>query len=76
MSSDEGNGGKAGSDKKEEKTYAVEKILKRRMKAGKAEYLVKWMGYGESENSWEPEENFVEVRIGEREWLLSVSKAL
>jgi hypothetical protein len=45
-----------------ETTYTVEKILKRRMKGGRMEYFVKWQGYASSDNSWEPEENFVEVR--------------
>jgi hypothetical protein len=49
------------ADTDSETTYAVEKILRRRMTGGRKEYLVKWVGYASSENSWEPEENFVEV---------------
>ena len=37
-----------------EPVYEVEKILKKRIKFKKAEYFVQWLGYPESENSWEP----------------------
>ena len=42
----------------EEKEYDVEKILDSRKINGKDHYLVKWLGYGNKENSWEPTENF------------------
>ena len=37
--------------------YEVEKILAHRVARGRKEFLVKWKGYGEYENSWEPEAN-------------------
>ena len=37
--------------------YEVEKILNERTNGNKLEYLVKWKGYDESQNSWEPFEN-------------------
>merc|ERR1719266_159186 len=38
--------------------YEVEKLLDKRVKKGKTEYLVKWKGYeDESENTWEPMDN-------------------
>ena len=43
---------------KEEEEYDVKKILDSRKINGKNQYLVKWLGYGDKENSWEPTENF------------------
>eukprot|EP00088_Acartia_fossae_P065689 TRINITY_DN81039_c0_g1_i1.p1 TRINITY_DN81039_c0_g1~~TRINITY_DN81039_c0_g1_i1.p1 ORF type:complete len:164 (+),score=73.81 TRINITY_DN81039_c0_g1_i1:36-527(+) len=50
MSDDEGSDGG--------EVYEVEKILEKRIKKGKTEYLIKWKGYDdESENTWEPVDN-------------------
>lgn len=38
-------------------SYVVEKILKKRTKNGRVEYYLKWYGFSEGFNSWEPEEN-------------------
>lgn len=40
-----------------EKTYTVEKLLASRLAGGKKEYLVRWEGYTEKHDSWEPMEN-------------------
>ena len=40
-----------------EKTYTVEKLLASRLADGKKEYLVRWEGYTEKHDSWEPIEN-------------------
>lgn len=43
--------------------YTVEKILDKRVRNGKTEYLLKWENYPASESTWEPEENFDSVEM-------------
>lgn len=49
------SGSDAGSE--EEEDYVVEKIVNRRINKGKVEYFLKWKGYDETQNTWEPKEN-------------------
>ncbi|CAD5219185.1 unnamed protein product [Bursaphelenchus xylophilus] len=37
--------------------YLVERLINRRWRNNRAEYFVKWLNYGEEENTWEPRAN-------------------
>ncbi|CAO3580186.1 unnamed protein product [Absidia cylindrospora] len=45
------------TDDEYEEEYEVEKIISHRNKGAKREYLVKWVGYDDTNNTWEPLKN-------------------
>jgi len=45
------------AEEEEEEEYVVEKVVDMRFNKGKKEFLLKWKGYPDSENTWEPKDN-------------------
>ncbi|KAG7491480.1 hypothetical protein MATL_G00004170 [Megalops atlanticus] len=46
-----------------DRVFAAESILKRRIRKGRIEYLVKWKGWAIKYSTWEPEENILDDRL-------------
>ena len=54
--------------------WEVEKILDSRQRHGKNEFLVRWKGYSQGDDIWEPEENLHNAGKKLQEYLQSLPK--
>ena len=43
--------------------FSAERIVRKRIRNGKPEYLVKWAGYPDKDNTWEPAKNILDPRL-------------
>ena len=48
--------------------YEIEKIIGKRIIKGEIEYKVKWLGYDESQSTWEPMENLINAKEAIKEY--------
>jgi hypothetical protein len=47
-----------------DEVYIVEKVVdKRKARSGKIQYLIKWQGYDDKDNTWEPAENVLSKNL-------------
>jgi hypothetical protein len=52
-----------------DRTYVVEKIMDDRKQGGQRQYLVRWAGFSEQHDSWEPDTNFHDVQVIQDYWV-------
>jgi hypothetical protein len=55
-------------ENQEQRSYRVDYIIKHRGQGKKAQYLVKWTGFGHSENSWVKTEDFDDMSLIRAYW--------
>ena len=55
--------GEVGATGANEDIYTVEKLLKQKWQNREHQFLIKWLGFPASQNSWEPATNIVDKRV-------------
>jgi len=58
----------------DQEEWEVEKILDSRQRHGKNEYLIRWKGYTQGDDTWEPEDNLQNAGKKLQEYLQSIPK--
>ncbi|CAN6864420.1 unnamed protein product [Brassica oleracea var. botrytis] len=58
---EDGGGGKEERPKLDEGFFEIEAIRRKRVRKGKVQYLIKWRGWPETANTWEPKENLQSI---------------
>ena len=49
--------------------YEVEKVLGKKKIQGRDHYLIKWKGYSNEDNTWEPSENLLNAQDALKDFL-------
>lgn len=55
--------------------YEIEKILDKRVRNGVTECLIRWKGYTEEYDTWEPEQTYVTLHVSLMSTLLNENVA-
>jgi hypothetical protein len=55
--------------KEDNQEYEVERVIDHNDTKGERQYLIKWKGFGESDNTWEPEEGLLNAKAAVRQYL-------
>ena len=52
----------------QDNVFEVEKIVDHKIINGRLSYFVKWKGYKDEDNTWEPEDHFLQTECIEDYW--------
>lgn len=61
---------------KKQQSYEVEKIVAHKIIKGSIFYLVKWVGWDDADNTWEPEENLLRCPLVVSEYMLNIPETV
>ncbi|SAM05897.1 hypothetical protein [Absidia glauca] len=62
-------------DELSDNEYEVERVMDHRQDGSETEYLIKWKGYDNSFNTWEPEENILSATSLVKEYFANLKKS-